>query len=241
MIRHIKNWLSRISDTDRNDAGPFHPSQKCPECGSPLMLRRDQLRRDELRASPNTSIREEAPESSKDLFRDSHSSSLAEEGWQCPNLDCPALIRSRLEHWCSGEVMNITGVTPALISAIVSRGLARDVAELYRIKLKELAALPGMDSGLAREIFDALTASLKAEAWRVLFGLGIPHLRASEASSLCAHFGSVDNVLAASGDRLAKVPDVTLQTASSVTHWTSDPVNRRLVKRLYKSGLNFKA
>ena len=31
------------------------------------------------------------------------------------------------------------------------------------------------------------------------------------------------------------------KTARSIVHWNSDSVNRKLVKRLFKAGLNFKA
>jgi DNA ligase (NAD+) len=163
-----------------------------------------------------------------------------EQVWHCPNPDCPAQVRRGLVHWCSPEAMDIAGGDAALVAKLVERGLARDVAELYRIKVAELAALPGMDKDSAQKFFDALTASMKRDTWRVLFGLGIPNLGAAEAQLLCQHFASLDALFATGRERLMKLPGVTEIMARSLTHWSGDPVNRKLLRRLEKAGVNFK-
>lgn len=161
--------------------------------------------------------------------------------WLCPNLDCPAQLRARLAHWCSPGALNIAGGDAAFVAQLVGKGLARDVAELYRIKVAELAALPEMDKLSAQTIFDAITASQKRAAWRTLYGLDIPNITPDAARTLCRHFTSVDNVFAASVERLTKVEGVSAAAARSLVHWHSDGVNRKLVKRLFKAGVNFKA
>lgn len=143
-------------------------------------------------------------------------------------------------HWCAPEAMGIAGGDVTLVTRLVDRGLARDVAELYRIKVAELAALPGMDMDSARKFFEALTASMKREAWRVLFGLDIPNLGAAEARLLCQHFATIDDLFAVGRERLMKLPGVTEIMARSLTHWSGDPVNRKLIRRLEKAGVNFK-
>lgn len=125
------------------------------------------------------------------------------------------------------------------MALLVERGLARDVAELYRLKVAEIAALPGIDQPSAKQIFEAIAASRQREAWRLLFGLNIPEVSADEARTLCDHFRSVDNVFAASVDRLMKA-GVQETAARSLAYWHSDGVNRRLVRRLFRAGLNFK-
>lgn len=211
MIKSIGKFFALVFDQSAGTGNAFHPTDKCPECGTPLM-RAD--RQDE---------------------------SLEAAGWSCPNLDCPARMRARIEHWCSPGALDIVGGDAALVAQIVGKGLARDVAELYRIKLAELVALPGLDKDSAQKFFDALTASQKRDAWRVLFGLNIPHVGPDEAKSLCRQFASVDNVFAASVERLMKADGVSEVAARSLVHWHSDGVNRKLVRRLFKAGVNFKA
>jgi len=159
--------------------------------------------------------------------------------WRCPNPDCPAQVRARIEHWCSPAAMDIAGGEAALVAKLVGKGLVRDVAELYRLKVAEIAAIEGMDRNSAKKCFDAIMASRKREAWRLLFGLSIPQVGATEAKSLCRHFALVDNVFAASAERLMQAEGVSAEAARSLVQWHSDGMNRKLVRRLFKAGLNF--
>jgi DNA ligase (NAD+) len=178
------------------------------------------------------------PECGSKLFAEAGSDV---ENWRCPNLDCPAQIRGRIEHWCSRGAMDIGGGDAALVAQLVGKGLVRDVVELYRLKMGEIAALDGMHKSSAKNFFVAITASQKRDAWRVLFGLDIPQVGVDEAKSLCRQFASVDNVFAASAERLIKAEGVSEVVARSIVHWHSDSVNRKLVRRLFKVGVNFKA
>src|SRR5690606_14249268 len=110
------------------------------------------------------------------LFRE-----LDGDEWRCPNLDCPPQVRARLEHCCSPAAMDIAGADAALVVKLVGTGLARDPAELYRLKVAEIAQLEGMNLQSAQSLFDAITVSQKREGWRLLFGLSIPHVGAKEA------------------------------------------------------------
>jgi DNA ligase (NAD+) len=148
-------------------------------------------------------------------------------------------VRQALRHWCSPAALDISGADEALIAQLVGHGLVLDVAELYRLKVKELAALPGMNTESAQRCFDAITASLKRESWRLLFGLGIPLVGEAEARALARGFPTVDAIFAAGVPRLVQEGGVSETVAASLVHWYSDGVNRRLVKRLEKFGLNF--
>jgi DNA ligase (NAD+) len=177
------------------------------------------------------------PECGSKLWAEANS-----ENWLCPNPDCPAQVRRGLGHWCAPAAMDVVaGGDEKLIALLVQHGLARDVAELYRIKVAELAALPGMDQESAQTFFDALTASLKCEGWRLLFGLNIPLVGAAEAQALGRGFPTVDAVFAAGVPRLMQDAGVSEAVALSVVRWHSDAVNRKLVRRLQKAGLNFKS
>ena len=159
----------------------------------------------------------------------------------CPNPDCPAQVRRGLVHWCAPEVMDIPSGDEAMVALLVQHGLVRDVAELYRLKVKELAALPGLTPESAQQFFDAITASMKRDAWRLLFGLGIPLVGATEAQALTEGFPTVGAVFAAGVPRMIKDAGVSREVAESLVRWHSDSVNRKLVRRLEKFGVNFQS
>jgi len=206
----------------------LHASETCPECGSKLCV------------GGGWGERPREPLGVAQAGSPGGSPHPPAE-WHCPNPDCPAQVRRGLAHWCSPAAMDIAGGDEKLVVLLVQRGLVRDVAELYRLRVKELAALPGMDKDSAQRFFDAITASMKREAWRVLFGLGIPGIGAAEARLFCQHFPTLDALFATGRERLTKLAGVTEVMARSVTHWHGDPVNRKLIRRLEKAGLNFKS
>lgn len=157
--------------------------------------------------------------------------------WLCPNPDCPPEVLKRVITWA--EAMELPGCDAALVAQLVQRGLVRDAAEYYRLKLGELESLEGLGAARAREVWDGIQASRKREAWRALAGMGIPHLGPREAQLLCSQFSSLEEVFAAGPDRLLKLPGVTEVMARELTYWHGDAVNRRLLRRLRKAGVNF--
>jgi DNA ligase (NAD+) len=188
---------------------PFRFPQTCPECGS----------------------------------RVSRSAGLVEgdEGvvWRCLNPDCPAQIRGRIEHWCSRGAMDIEGGGEVLVRQLVGQGLVRDVADLYSLKLEEVAGLERMGEKSAKNFVDGVAASKSRDLWRVIYGLGILHVGAGVAKALGRCFASLENVFAASVDQLTDCEDVGEVIARSVVQWHGDKRNRKLLERLRKADINF--
>lgn len=161
--------------------------------------------------------------------------------WRCTNPDCPAQIRGRIEHWCARGAMDIEGGGEVLAAQLVKSGLVRDVADLYRLTLPEVAGLERMAEKSASNFLDGVAASKARDMWRVLFGLGIFHVGAGVAKTLGRSFPNLDAVFAASLDQLTQTEDVGDVIAESVMQWFGDNRNRKLVDRLRQAGVNFKS
>lgn len=159
--------------------------------------------------------------------------------WRCVNPDCPAQVCGRIEHWCARGAMDIEGGGEVLAAQLVKSGLVRDVADLYSLKLDELANLERMAEKSAQNFLDGLAASKKRDLWRLLFGLGILHVGTGVAKSLGRSFATLDDLLAASVDQLTEIEDVGEVIALSLAQWQGDERNRKLIERLRKAGLNF--
>jgi len=159
--------------------------------------------------------------------------------WRCPNPDCPAQIRGRIEHWCARGAMDIEGGGEVLAAQLVKSGLAQDVADLYKLKLAELSNLERMAEKSAQNFLDGLAASKKRDLWRLLYGLGILHVGAGVAKTLGRSFATLDDVFGSNIDQLAEVEDVGEVIAQSITQWHGDARNRKLIERLRQAGLNF--
>ena len=189
----------------------FRFPQTCPECGSKV----------------------------------SRAAGLGEEDegvvWRCVNPDCPAQIRGRIEHWCSRGAMDIEGGGEVLVRQLVASGLVRDVADLYALKLDEVANLERMGEKSAKNFLDGVVASKRRDMWRVLYGLGILHVGAGVAKALGRGFPSLEEVFAASVEQLTDCEDIGEVIARSILQWHGDERNRKLVERLRKAEVNFKS
>src|ERR1019366_7247550 len=125
--------------------------------------------------------------------------------WRCPNYDCPAQIRGRLEHWCSRGAMDIEGGGEVLVRQLVEKDLVRDVADLYSLTLEKVANLERMGEKSARNFIDAITASKKQDLWRLIYGLGILHVGSGVAKALARHFQVLDDLAKGTAEELSQI------------------------------------
>jgi DNA ligase (NAD+) len=159
--------------------------------------------------------------------------------WRCGNPECPAQVRGRLEHWCARGAMDIEGGGEVLMTQLAKSGLVRDVADLYKLTLDQVAGLERMGEKSARNFLDGIQASKSRDLWRLLFGLGILHVGAGGAKSLGKQFASLDDLRKATLDDLARIDDVGPVIAQSLYDWFQNERNQRLIERLRQEGLNF--
>lgn len=164
-----------------------------------------------------------------------------EVAWRCTNYDCPAQVRGRLEHWCSRTALDIEGGGEVLIRQLVEAGLTRDVADLYRLSLEQVAGLERMGEKSARNFLDAVEASKRQDLWRLIFGLGILHVGAGVAKALARHFQTLDDVARATAPEFTQAEDVGEVIAQSLEQWFGQARNQALIEKLRAVGLNFRS
>jgi DNA ligase (NAD+) len=89
----------------------------------------------------------------------------------------------------------------------------------------------------------ALEAAKHCELWRLIHGLGIPHVGVSAAKDLAAHFRDIEKLAAATvGDFIVNkesvISGIGATMAAAITGYFSDKRNRALVQGLLDVGLN---
>jgi DNA ligase (NAD+) len=158
---------------------------------------------------------------------------------RCPNLQCPAQVKRRIQHFAHRGAMDIQGLGEALADQLVEAQLVRDVTDLYALTLESLLKLERMGGKSATNLLSALEMSKTREPWRLLFGLGILHVGAEGARSLLHHFHNLEALAQANVEQLRAVPDVGEVMANSLRTWFDDPLNQNRLTQLKASGLNF--
>jgi DNA ligase (NAD+) len=156
---------------------------------------------------------------------------------RCVRATCPAQAKARLRHFGSRRAMDIAHLGPAVIDALVARGLVRDFADLYRLTPATLASLPRFGARSARNLVAAVAASRERGLARLLNALGIRMVGAQVAGRLAERFGRLDRLMTTTVVELAAVPGVGPRIASSVRHFFADAGNRRVCRRLKAAGV----
>ncbi len=156
---------------------------------------------------------------------------------RCVAADCPAQLKARLLHYASRRAMRIEGLGEALVEQLVEKQLVRDVADIYRLTLEQVAALERRAEKSAANLLAQIEASKTRDLPHLVFGLGLRHVGERTAGILARHFHSLDGLAAASIEQLDAVHEIGLTVAQSVRDWFDDAGNRVLCERLRAAGV----
>lgn len=158
---------------------------------------------------------------------------------RCVNTACPAKLRESILHFAARSVMNIEGMGESMVNQLSSRGLVKDLADIYELNQEKLLSLERVGEKSAANLLREIEQSRKLPLERVIYGLGIRFVGERTAKFLSEHFGSMDALMNASVESLQEVDEVGPRIANSIQEFFAEPRNRDLVKRLSKY-LNFK-
>jgi DNA ligase (NAD+) len=156
---------------------------------------------------------------------------------RCTNERCPGRVREGLLHFVARAAMDVEGLGPKILDALLASGRVRTAADLYTLTPDELARLPRMGAKSAANLAAALDASRSRPLSRLLFALGMRHVGERASAALAERFGSMGALAAAGEEELAAVPDVGPATAESVRAWFADPDNLALLDALAAAGV----
>lgn len=155
----------------------------------------------------------------------------------CPNdAGCPPQIKGRIEHFISRKAMNIDSLGPETVDEYYRRGLIRNVADLYDIRVEQING-DGSRQKSAQKVVDGIAASRQVPFERVVFALGIRFVGETSARLLARKFKNIDALSSATLQQLTDVDGIGEVIAKSVITYFANPVNREIVSRLRGYGL----
>ena len=158
---------------------------------------------------------------------------------RCPNPECPEQVKGRVHHFAHRGALDIEGLGHTIIGQLVDRELVRRVDQIYDLTEEKLQTLDRLGPKSIANLLTAIAKSKEQPFWRLLFGLGIPHIGATAARELADFFGTMDALQAASLADLLRAPNTGEIVAQSVVDWFSNSDSRALLAALRRHGLNF--
>ena len=169
---------------------------------------------------------------------------IREEGeayLRCVDPECPAQRLRNLIHFTEKDAMDIDGLGPAVLEALVREDIVKSPDDLYTMTREDIAALDGMGEKSADNLLAAIDRSRQNDLWRVIYALGIRHIGQKAAKLLAARFGTMEALIAADTDEVCRIDGFGEVMAQSVTAFFALEPSQRLVERLAACGVNMTA
>ena len=157
---------------------------------------------------------------------------------RCTGAECPAQRLRNLTHFASRNAMDIDGLGPAVLNQLIESGLVKTAADLYTLRVEDIARLERMGEKSAQNAVDAIAASRGNDLWRLINALGIRQVGDKAAKVLAAHFGTFEALSEASAEELTAINDVGAVTAAYIRQWMEAAQSQDLIRRLKAAGVN---
>ncbi|MBO7233425.1 MAG: NAD-dependent DNA ligase LigA [Paludibacteraceae bacterium] len=159
----------------------------------------------------------------------------------CPNeTSCPPQQKGKIEHFVSRKAMRIEGLGTETIALLFQNGLLRNIADVYDLKVPDLARLEGLGLKSAYKIKESCEASKEVPFERVLFALGIRFVGETTAKKIAYAIHDIDSLIQASYEQLIAIDEVGERIARSIMLHFSQAENLEIIERLRKYGLQMK-
>ena len=160
---------------------------------------------------------------------------------RCTGAECPAQLLRNLTHFASRDAMDIEGLGPAVVEALVNAGMVKTPADLYRLERDKVAELERMGKKSADNLLAAIEKSKRNDLSKLLYAFGIRQVGQKAGKILAARFGSLDALAQAAEEELTAIDDIGGITAKYLTEWFAAPQSRHLISALKEAGVNMES
>ena len=159
---------------------------------------------------------------------------------RCQNMECPAQVKGRIDHFVSKGCMDIDGFGTKLVDQLVEKKLVQNVADIYSLNLDPLSELERMAEKSAQNIMDAITASKKSSMARFIHALGIRNVGVHAAKVLEKSFGgNLENLMNADIEALTAIHEIGGIMAESIINFFQDDTNQKVITACLQAGVQF--
>ncbi len=156
---------------------------------------------------------------------------------RCTNTSCPAQLERNIVHFVSRDAMNIDGMGPQIIKALLDAGLISNVADIYKLNREDVAALERMGDRSAENLINAIEDSKGRGLARLIYALGIRQIGEKASEALAGRFNDIEAFFALAKDELISVDDIGEISAEFVIDFFAHPQTRVLIDQLKECGV----
>ena len=160
---------------------------------------------------------------------------------RCTGIECPAKLYRNLVHFASREAMNIDGLGEQIIKQLLDKGLISNMADIYTLKLEDIASLKKNGTKFAQNLINAINRSKQNDLYRLITALGIRHVGTKAAKVLARRYKTMDRLMNVTSSELSFVEDIGPVMAESIREFFLQEQTVDLIERLKQAGVNMES
>ena len=160
---------------------------------------------------------------------------------RCTGIECPAKALRNIVHFASRDGMNIEGLGYKIVEQLVDKGLIKNIADIYYLKLEDIESLKKNGKKFAKNLLDAINDSKNRDLSNLITALGIMHVGKKSAKILSRKFKTLDKLMEASVEDLSAKDDIGQIMADSIYNFFREDQTIDLINRLKEAGVNMKS
>ncbi len=155
--------------------------------------------------------------------------------WRCVDKGSFAVMRRRLRYFASRGALNIEGLGPSTVDALLEQGLIVHVDDFFTLREGDVLELEGFAEVSAKKLIDSIQKAAKnVPLSKLLTGLSLPHVGEETAILLAQNFKTIDDITAAQAEELENIDGIGPIVAQALVEWFGEKENKELIKKLKK-------
>lgn len=155
--------------------------------------------------------------------------------WRCVYKDSFAQVRRRYRHFASKGALNIEGLGPSTVDALLENQLVQHLDDFFTLTEGDVLTLEGFADLSARKLVDSIKKTAKGVSLaRLLTGLSLPHVGEETAILLAQNFKTLDALQDVTEEKLSSIHGIGPIVAKAVVDWFGEKENQTLLERLQK-------
>jgi DNA ligase (NAD+) len=152
--------------------------------------------------------------------------------YRCESLESDFLRRQRLYYFVSKTALNVDGIGPKIIDALLDAKLITTAADLFRLTFADFLTLPGFKEKSATNAIQAIAAARTVPLARLLVGLSIEHVGEETARLLARELKTIEMLRKASFATLESLSGIGTVVAQTLVDWQQNQEAQALLTEL---------